>query len=70
MRVDRKRLLATELRVEMAAGLHVSQAKLMENSRRWTVVILDGLIGPAGGGPAFTTVHIGAFRPRESGGNS
>jgi hypothetical protein len=54
----------------MAAGLHVSQAKLMENSRRWTVVILDGLIGPAGGGPAFTTVHIGAFRPRESGGNS
>jgi len=62
IRVYRKRLLAAELCVEMPTGLHVPEAKLMENSRRWTVVIPDGLSGPARGGAAFTTVHIGAFR--------
>jgi len=63
--IYRKGVLAAQLGVEMAAGLHVPETKLVERSRRWTVVTLGGLMGPASGGPAFTTVHIGAFRPLE-----
>jgi hypothetical protein len=70
MRIYRKRLLAAELCVEMPTGLHVLEAKLMERGRRQAVVTLDDLIGFAGDGPAFTTVHIGAFRPLQSGANS
>ncbi len=69
--VYRKRLLAAQLRVEMAAGLHVPETKLMERGGGgWAVVSFGGLIGLTGGGPAFTTIHIGAFRPLETVANS
>jgi hypothetical protein len=54
----------------MAAGLHVPETKLMERGGGWAVVSFDGLIGLTGGGPAFTTIHIGAFRPLEMAANS
>jgi hypothetical protein len=57
-RVYRKGLLAAQLRIEMAAGLHVAEAEFMERSGGPAVVSFNSLIGPAGGGPAFTTIHI------------
>jgi hypothetical protein len=69
-RVYRKGLLAAELSVEMAAGLDVPETKLMERSGGRPVVSFGGLIGLAGGGPAFTIIHIGAFRPLEMVANS
>jgi hypothetical protein len=65
MRVDCQRLLAAELCVEMAAGLHVPDTKLMERNGGWPVVSFGGLIGLA-----FRTVHIGAFRPLKTAANS
>jgi len=64
-RIYRKGLLAAQLCIEMEAGLHVPQPKLTERGGGWTVVSVDRLIGPTGGGPAFTTIHFGAFRPLE-----
>jgi hypothetical protein len=60
-RIDRKGLLAAQLCVEMAPRLHVLEAKCMERSRCRPVVARGCLVGLAGDGPAFTTVHIGAF---------
>jgi hypothetical protein len=54
----------------MAAGLHVPEAKLVERDGGWAVVSFDGPIRLTGGGPAFTTIHIGAFRPLETAANS
>jgi len=59
-RIYRKGLLAAQLCVEMAAGLHVPQTKLMERGGGRTVVSFDRLIGPTGGGAAFTIIHFGA----------
>jgi hypothetical protein len=64
--VYRKGLLAAQLRVEMAADLHVPETKLMERSDGRPAVMFAGRIRLAGGGPAFTTIHIGAFRPLET----
>jgi hypothetical protein len=69
-RVYRKGLLTAQLCVEMAAGLHVPDTKLMERNGGRPVVMFAGLIGLAGGGPAFTIIHIGAFRPLETAANS
>lgn len=49
----------------MAAGLHMPEAKRLERSGRRAVMAVGGLMGAASGGPAFTTIHIGAFRPLE-----
>jgi hypothetical protein len=64
-RVYRKGLLAAQLRVEMAAGLHVPDTKLMERNGARPVVSFGGLIGLT-----FRTVHIGAFRPLKTAANS
>lgn len=42
----------------------------MESSRRRAVMMFAGLIELAGGSPAFTTIHIGAFRPLDTAANS
>jgi hypothetical protein len=55
-RVYRKGLLAAQLCVEMAAGLHVPDTKLMERSGGRPAVSSSGLIGFT-----FRTIHIGAF---------
>jgi hypothetical protein len=61
MRVHRKRLLAAELRVEIAAGLHLPETKLMQGSRRWVVLTFGSFLGLFGCCLAFTKVHIGAL---------
>jgi hypothetical protein len=61
MRIVRKRLLATELSVEMAARLHMPEAEFMERSGARAVVTFGGLVRLT-----FTRVHIGAFRPPET----
>ena len=60
-RVCRKRLLAAELCVEMAAGLHVQDTKLMEGRRRLAVVTFGGLFGPSDRWLAVAKVHIGVL---------
>ena len=48
MGIRRECLLATDLRVEKPASLHVSKARLIKRG---------GRLGSSGGGPAFAAAH-------------
>jgi hypothetical protein len=66
MLVYGKCLLAAKLCVEMTAGLHVLEARLMESGRHRAIGSCGGLLGETSDCSVFVTIHIGAFRPLET----
>jgi hypothetical protein len=55
--IERQRLLAADLRLQMPSGAPMAQAGLMERRRVAGVGALQGRLGFSGGYPAVATVH-------------
>jgi hypothetical protein len=55
--IERQRLLAADLRLQMPSGAQMARAGLMERRRTAGIGTAQGCLGFSGGYPAVATVH-------------